>query len=77
MSGTTGFIFSYILGLIFLIGGILFLVILSQNQLLFGIPYILLGLVILVGLHMGRRRRKRQEAEDALLDAEEEATDGH
>ena len=71
MSGTTGFIFSYALGLIFLVGGILFLVVLSQNQLLFGLPYIALGLVIVVGLHMGRRRRKRQEEEDALLDAED------
>ena len=72
MSGTTGFIFSYAIGLIFLVGGILFLVVLSQNQLLFGLPYIALGVVILVGLHMGRWRRKRQEHEDALLDAEEE-----
>ena len=71
MSGTTGFIFSYAIGLIFLIGGVLFMVVLDQNQLLFGIPYILLGVVILVGLHMGRRRRKRQQAEDALLDAED------
>ncbi len=72
MSGTTGFIFAYAIGLIFLVGGILFLVLLSQNQLLFGIPYILLGIVILTGLHMGRRRRKRQEHDDALLDAEED-----
>ena len=71
MSGTTGFIFSYALGLIFLVGGILFLVALSQNQLLFGIPYIALGVLILVGLHMGRRRRKRQEERDAMLDATE------
>jgi cytochrome c-type biogenesis protein CcmH/NrfF len=74
VSGTTGFIFSYAIGLIFLIGGILFIVVLDQNQLLFGIPYIVLGVVILVGLHMGRRRRKRQQAEDALLDAEGERT---
>jgi len=72
VSGTTGFIFAYIIGLIFLVGGILFLVVLSQNQLLFGLPYIALGAVILVGLHMGRRRRKRQEHDDALLAAEEE-----
>jgi cytochrome c-type biogenesis protein CcmH/NrfF len=74
VSGTTGFIFSYAIGLIFLIGGILFMVVLDQNKVLFGIPYILLGIVILLGLHMGRRRRKRQQAEDALLDAEEEQT---
>jgi cytochrome c-type biogenesis protein CcmH/NrfF len=72
VSGTTGFIFAYSIGLVFLVGGILFLAVLSQNQLLFGIPYIVLGIVILTGLHMGRRRRKRQERDDALLDAEEE-----
>jgi len=71
VSGSTGFIFSYIIGLVFLIGGVLFLFVLSQNQLLFGIPYIVLGVVILIGLHMGRRRRKRQEHEDALLDENE------
>jgi hypothetical protein len=73
VSGSTGFIFSYIIGLVFLIGGILFLFVLDQNQLLFGIPYIVLGVVILIGLHMGRRRRKRQELEDALLDEDEPA----
>jgi len=72
VSGTTGFIFSYAIGLVFLIGGILFMIVLSQNQLLFGIPYVVLGVVILVGLHMGRRRRKRQELEDALLEADDE-----
>jgi hypothetical protein len=73
VSGSTGFIFSYIIGLVFLIGGILFLFVLDQNQLLFGIPYIVLGVVILIGLHMGRRRRKRQELEDALPDEDEPA----
>jgi len=72
VSGTTGFIFAYAIGLVFLIGGILFMIVLSQNQLLFGIPYVVLGVVILVGLHMGRRRRKRQELEDALLEADDE-----
>jgi Flp pilus assembly protein TadB len=72
VSGTTGYMFSYAIGLIFLIGGILFMIVLDHNQLLFGIPYVVLGVVILVGMHMGRRRRKRQEAEDALLAAEGE-----
>jgi hypothetical protein len=68
VSSSTGFIFSYLIGLIFLVGGILFMIVLDQHQFLFGIPYALLGVVILVGLHMGRRRRKRQEQADAGLD---------
>lgn len=75
MNSSTGFLFSYILGLIFFIGGILFMIVLTQHRFLFGIPYMLLGLVILVGLHMGRRRRKAQELRDAELDAEEAPRD--
>ena len=71
MSSSTGFLFSYLLGLIFLVGGILFMVVLTDHRFLFGIPYALLGLVILVGLHMGRRRKKLQEQREAeLLDSE-------
>jgi hypothetical protein len=71
VSSSTGFLFSYLLGLIFLVGGILFMVVLTDHRFLFGIPYALLGLVILVGLHMGRRRKKLQEQREAeLLDSE-------
>ena len=71
MSSSTGFLFSYLLGLIFLVGGILFMVVLTDHRFLFGIPYAVLGLVILVGLHMGRRRKKLQEQREAeLLDSE-------
>jgi Flp pilus assembly protein TadB len=72
MSSSTGFIFSYVLGLIFLVGGILFMIVLTQHRFLFGIPYALLGIVILVGLHMGRRRKKRDERHQAeLLDSDD------
>ncbi len=72
MSSSTGLIFSYLIGLIFLVGGILFMIVLTQHRFLFGIPYAVLGLVILVGLHMGRRRKKRQEQrQDEILDSEE------
>jgi hypothetical protein len=71
VSSSTGFLFSYLLGLIFLVGGILFMVGLTDHRFLFGIPYAVLGLVILVGLHMGRRRKKLQEQREAeLLDSE-------
>jgi hypothetical protein len=65
VSSNTGFVFSYAIGLIFLIGGLLFMVALDDNRFLFGIPYFVLGLLIVVGLHMGRRRRRAQEAREA------------
>ena len=63
MRSSTGLIFSYIIGLIFLIGGVVFLVGLEENRFLFGIPYLVMGLLIVVGIHMSARRRKRRAAE--------------
>lgn len=71
MSSTTGFIFSYTIGLIFLVGGILFILFLDDNRFLFGIPYLVLGLLIVVGMHSGRRRRRAREAREAELLGEE------
>lgn len=64
-SGNTGFTFALAIGWIFLIGGIVFMVFLDQNRFLFGIPYALLGLVIVVGMIDGRRRRRAREAREA------------
>lgn len=63
MSSVTGLIFSYVIGLIFLVGGVLFLLFLEENRFLFGIPYALLGLLIVVGIHMSLRRRRRGVSE--------------
>ncbi|MCB0873802.1 MAG: hypothetical protein H6531_00080 [Actinobacteria bacterium] len=62
-----GYVFSYAIGLIFLIGGILFMVMLDEHRFLFGIPYTAMGLLIVVGLHEGRKRRLRREAREAAL----------
>lgn len=67
----TGILFTYFLGLIFTIGGIVFLVGLDDNRLLFGIPYLLLGLLMLAGGYAGQRRLKRRVAEAAELLEEE------
>lgn len=64
MSSTTGLIFSYIIGLIFLIGGVVFLIGLEENRFLFGIPYLLMGALIVLGIHMSARRRKRRAVND-------------
>jgi drug/metabolite transporter (DMT)-like permease len=58
----TGVIFSYAIGLIFAVGGILFLALLDENRFLFGIPYLLLGLVILGGVAASQRRMRRRRS---------------
>jgi drug/metabolite transporter (DMT)-like permease len=60
----TSLIFSYLIGLIFLIGGILFIVFLDDNRYLFGITYIVVGLVLVVGTHMAIRRRMKADGEE-------------
>jgi drug/metabolite transporter (DMT)-like permease len=59
----TGVFFSYAIGLIFAVGGIVFLIGLDDNRFLFGIPYLLIGLVILGGVAASQRRMKRKAAE--------------
>lgn len=57
----TGVMFSYAIGAIFAVGGILFLVALDDNRFLYGIPYLLMGLVIIGGVASSQRRVKRRE----------------
>ena len=56
----TGVIFSYAIGLIFAVGGIVFLVGLDENRLLYGIPYLIIGVVIIGGVMASQRRTKRK-----------------
>lgn len=73
MSSNTGVLFSYAIGWIFLLGGILFMVALDENRFLFGITYTLMGVVIVGGMYSGRKRRKRREAAEAAAEAAEAA----
>ena len=59
----TGVIFSYAIGLIFAVGGIVFLIGLDDNRLLYGIPYLLIGIVIIGGVAASQRRARRKAAE--------------
>jgi Ca2+/Na+ antiporter len=70
VSSTTGLIFSYAIGLIFLVGGIVFILFLDDNRFTFGIPYLVLGLTIVYGMYSGRKRKKRREAREAAAMAE-------
>ena len=60
MSSTTGLVFSYGIGLIFLIGGVIFLVGLDDNRLLFGIPYLVMGVLMIGGVWASQRRKRRR-----------------
>lgn len=60
----TGVAFSYAIGLIFAVGGIIFLALLDENRFLFGIPYLLMGLVILGGIAASQRRMRRRAERD-------------
>ncbi|MFN7133058.1 MAG: hypothetical protein ACK4N5_13350 [Myxococcales bacterium] len=58
-------LFSYAIGIIFAAGGLLFLVFLEENRFLFGVPYLLMGLVIIGGVRAAQRRgRGRRRARD-------------
>lgn len=60
----TAVLFSYAIGLIFAVGGVVFLVGLDTNRYLYGVPYLVLGLVIIGGVAASQRRvRRKAEAE--------------
>lgn len=69
----TGVIFSYAIGLIFAVGGLVFLIALDENRYLFGIPYLIIGLVIIGGVHASQRRARRRAALEAT---DEEPSEG-
>jgi len=56
----TAVIFSYAIGLIFAVGGIVFLIGLDENRLLYGIPYLIIGVVIIGGVMASQRRMRRK-----------------
>lgn len=60
----TAVAFSYAIGAIFAVGGLMFLIALDDNRLLFGIPYLVMGLVIVGGVHASRRRARRRAREE-------------
>jgi drug/metabolite transporter (DMT)-like permease len=56
----TGVIFSYLIGLVFAVGGVVFLIGLDDNRFLYGVPYLLIGLVIIGGVASSQRRMRRK-----------------
>ncbi|MGD9696435.1 MAG: hypothetical protein AB7V42_12345 [Thermoleophilia bacterium] len=57
-------VFSYFIGLIFTIGGLVFLIGLDDNRFLYGVPYLLMGIVIIGGVMGSQRRTRRKQREE-------------
>ncbi len=58
MSSTTGLILSYALGIIFAVGGLAFLIFLDERRFLFGVPYLIMGVLLIGGVRASQRRRR-------------------
>ena len=65
MSSTTGLVLSYALGVIFALGGLLFMLLLDDRRFLFGVPYLVLGVLLIGGVRASQRRRSLRDAGDA------------
>ena len=59
----TGIRFTHLLGAVFILGGVVFMLFLEKKGFLFGIPYVVIGLV-LVGGASGVSRRATRAARD-------------
>lgn len=71
MNTASGVFFTWLLGLIFVAGGIVFLFFLDQNNLLFGLPYLVIGLLLCYGAwRLGKSAAKKAAEEDAAADGE-------
>lgn len=65
MSSTTGLILSYALGIIFAIGGLAFLLLLDERRFLFGVPYLVMGILLIGGVRASQRRKHARQVDDA------------
>ncbi len=52
--------FMYFIGAIFAVGGIIFMIGLEENRFLYGVPYLLIGLVMIYGVYGSQRRARRK-----------------
>ena len=65
MSSTTGLILSYALGIIFAIGGLAFLILLDERRFLFGVPYLIMGILLIGGVRASQRRKHTRQVDGA------------
>ena len=75
MNTASGIFFTWALGLIFVVGGIVFLLFLGDNNLLFGLPYLVIGLFLCYGAWRLQRSAARKALEEAqAMEDEGEST---
>ena len=68
MNTASGIVFTWALGLIFVVGGFVFLFMLDGNNLLFGLPYIVVGALLCYGafrLQVSARKKALAAAQEA------------
>ena len=68
MNTTSGIVFTWALGLIFVAGGLVFLLFLDGNNLLFGLPYLVIGALLCYGAWRLQVSAKKKAAQAALED---------
>ncbi len=67
MNTASGIFFTWLLGLIFVVGGIVFMMFLTANNLLFGLPYLVIGALLCYGafrLQMSTKKKPALAATD-------------
>jgi len=73
----SGVFFTWLLGLIFVVGGLVFIFFLGENNLLFGLPYLEIGLLLCYGAwRLQKSAAKKALADAEALEAEGESTPG-
>lgn len=68
MSSTTGLVLSYALGIIFAIGGLVFLILLDERRFLFGVPYLIMGILLIGGVRASQRRNRTRDVDGGGAD---------
>lgn len=77
MNTASGVFFTWLLGLIFVVGGLVFIFFLGENNLLFGLPYLVIGLLLCYGAwRLQKSAAKKALADAEALEAEGESTPG-
>jgi hypothetical protein len=74
MNTASGVLFTWALGLIFVVGGFIFIFFLGDNNLLYGLPYVVVGLLLCYGAwRLGKSAAKRAAAEAAEAESAPDA----
>ena len=66
MNTASGIFFTWALGLIFVVGGIVFIAFLDVNNLLYGLPYVVIGALLCYGAWRLQVSAKKKAAQGAL-----------